>query len=141
MSILVDTGAWYAVADKSDRHHRDAAAFYRQSAALGGLVTTDLILGETFALLKSHLGRGSALRFWETLRNAQVPILCAQPVDVEAAWRIARAFPDQDFSFVDCATFAMMERSGIHDAFAFDSHFLVYRFGVRKLQTFRRHPD
>jgi len=99
-----------------------------------------LVLGETFALLSSHIGRSAALQFWETIRNAQIPVICSQPVDIEAAWRIIRAFPDQDFSFVDCTTFAVMERSGIHEAFAFDSQFLVYRFGVRKQQSFRRLP-
>ncbi len=140
MVTLVDTGAWYALADRSDRHHAAATAHYETAAELGGLVTTDLIVGETFALLSSHLGRQGALTFWAGLRGAQIPILPITVQEIEAAWHVARAFPDQSFSFVDCTTFALMERLGVGDAFAFDSHFLVYRYGAGLERSFRRHP-
>lgn len=141
MSVLVDTGAWYAIADASDRHHQEASRFYKEHAARTVFVTTDLIVGETWALLNSHLGRQAALVFWETLREARIPLLTVEPADLEAAWHIAQAFPDQPFSFVDCTTFALMERLGIHEAFAFDTHFLVYRFGPGRQRALRRLPQ
>jgi predicted nucleic acid-binding protein len=66
--------------------------------------------------------------------------LTVGPIDLEAAWHIAQAFPDQPFSFVDCTSFAIMERLGILDAFAFDTHFLVYRFGPDRQRALRRFP-
>jgi hypothetical protein len=33
-----------------------------------------------------------------------------------------------------------MERLGIEEAFAFDAHFLVYRFGPRQRRAIRRLP-
>jgi len=140
MVTLVDTGAWYALADQSDRHHRAAREYYETAADRQGLVTTDPILGETFALLSSHLGRPSALSFWAGLREARIPILPITVQEIEAAWHVAQAFPDQTFSFVDCTTFALMERLGIRDAFAFDSDFLVYRYGAGRELSFLRHP-
>jgi len=140
VSIFVDTGAWYAVADRSDRHHPHASKFYMAHAGEDRLLTSDLIVAETWALLASHLGRTAALTFWETLRDGRVPILTIDASDLEAAWRIAQAFPDQDFSFTDCTSFALMERLGLEDAFAFDAHFLVYRYGSNRRRAFRRHP-
>ncbi len=140
MVTLVDTGAWYALADRSDRHHGAATEYYETDADRQSLVTTDLIVGETFALLSSHLGRAGAVAFWAGLREAQIPILPITVSEIEASWHIAQAFPDQSFSFVDCTTFALMERLGVRDAFAFDSHFLVYRYGAGHEQSFRRHP-
>jgi predicted nucleic acid-binding protein len=138
--MLVDTGAWYAVADRSDRHHQKARRFYLSEAGRGRLLTTDLIVAETWTLISAHLGRPAALTFWSTLRATRVPILALDPVDLEAAWRIAEAFPDQTFSFTDCTSFAIMERLGVPDAFAFDRHFLVYRFGPRRDRAFQRWP-
>ena len=138
--MLVDTGAWYAVADRSDRHHEEARRFYLAQAPQARFVTTDLIVAETSALLTSHLGRAAALTFWETLRVTRTSILTLEPVDLEAAWHIVQAFPDQAFSFVDCTTFALMECAGIDEAFAFDAHFLVYRFGPARQRALRRFP-
>lgn len=140
MSILVDTGAWYAIADASDRHHEAAVAFYAEQAGQAEFVMTDLIVAETWALLSSHLGRPAALTFWETLRETRIPILTPDAADLEAAWRIVGAYADQAFSFVDCVSFALMERAGITEAFAFDNHFLVYRYGARRERAFLRHP-
>ena len=146
VTILVDTGAWYALADASDLHHEEARDFYARQVEsrqvqLPPFLTTDLIVAETCALLHAHIGRSAALTFWGALREMRVPVLAPDPVDLEAAWQIAEAFPDQAFSFVDCATFAVMERLGINDAFAFDNHFLVYRFGPGRKRAFRRLPQ
>lgn len=138
--MLVDTGAWYALADRADRHHDEARLFYAEHAGRTPFVTTDLVLAETWALLNAHLGRAAALTFWGTLRETRTPILTVEPVDLEAAWHIVHAFPDQALSLVDCTSFALMERFGIHDAFAFDAHFLVYRFGPGRQRAFRRLP-
>ena len=138
--MLVDTGAWYALADRSDRHHQPARKFYAKEAPAGRLLTTDLIVAETWSLIAGHLGRPAAVKFWQTLRAARIPILPLEAVDLESAWRILQAFPDQTFSFTDSTSFALMERIGVHEAFAFHSHFLVYRFGVRRDRAFQRSP-
>ena len=140
-SMIVDTGAWYAVTDASDRHHGAARRFYLDQAPLGTLVTTDLIVAETWALLTAHLGRPAALTFWATLRDTRTPIVTIDAVDLEAAWHIVQTFPDQTFSFTDCTTFAVMQRLGIDEAFAFDSHFLVYRYGAPRQRALRRYPQ
>jgi uncharacterized protein len=140
VSILVDTGAWYAITDTADRHHKQASRFFLDQAPKTSLMTTDLILSETFTLLCSHLGRYSAITFWETLRDTRTPILTIDQVDLEAAWRIIQAFPDQTFSFVDCSTFVLMERLGINEAFTFDTHFLTYRYGPKGQRAFSCFP-
>ncbi len=43
--------------------------------------------------------------------------------DIRAAWEVFRKFEDKDWSFTDCASYAVMERLGINKAFAFDHHF------------------
>ena len=140
MALMVDTSAWYAVCDASDTHHPRARAFYEKVAGCEPLLTTVAVFVETWTLLAARLGREKALTFWQTLRETGIPILPVDQADVEAAWHIMLAFPDQDFSFTDCTTFAVMERLGLDCVFAFDHHFLVYRYGPGRRKAFKCVP-
>ena len=140
VTALVDTGAWYALAASDDRHHEAATSFYLSQQGRLRWVTTDLIAAETWSLLNGRMGRAGAIRFWESLRRLQVPIVALDPVDLEAAWQIACAWSDQDFSLTDCTSFALMERLGITQAFAFDHHFLIYRYGAERRHALHRLP-
>ncbi len=134
--VFVDTSAFYALADESDRNHRRAKDVY------GGLnnvslVTSDYVLLECWFLIGSHLGREKAIRFWDALRMGIVDTVSVTARDLDYAREIIDRFSDQDFSLVDASSFAVMEREGVKTAFTFDSHFRIYRFGKDK----RRHFD
>ncbi len=134
MSLFVDTSAWYAAADSGDSSHdRAVAALSREDP----LVTSDHVLVETWVLLRHRLGRPAAERFWEGLRGGAASIEQVTAVDLEAAWAVAEAFPDQDFSIVDRTSFAMMERLGISRVASFDQDFAVYRFGRNRDRAFQ----
>jgi predicted nucleic acid-binding protein len=137
---MVDTGAWYAICDTSDEHHTQARIFYEKTIGAIPLVTTDAILVETWALLSSRLGRNAAIALWETLRDSFTPIITLDQADIEVAWQIMNSFSDQNFSFTDCTTFAVMERLHIERAFAFDHHFLIYRYGPGRSKAFTCEP-
>ena len=55
--------------------HHEARTFYLKEAPAGRLLTTDLVVCETWALIAAHLGRAAALTFWETLRTTRTPIV------------------------------------------------------------------
>ncbi len=139
-TLFVDTGAFYAVADASDRHHADAAATFTTRAATGDLVTTDHVVVETWCLLRARLGRPAAMRFWDAMATGVVKVLGVASEDFVRARAIAREWSDQPFSLVDCTSFAVMERTRIEEAFAFDAHFKVYRHGPRRRTGFRLVP-
>jgi predicted nucleic acid-binding protein len=133
MSLFVDTSVWYAAADSSDRSNARATAIL---AAGEPLVTSDHVLVETWILLRHRLHRKAAERFWEALRHGVAVIECVGPADLEAAWQIGVSFPDQDFSFVDRTSFAVMRRLGIERAASFDDHFAIFRFGPHRRHAF-----
>ncbi len=56
--------------------------------------------------------------------------------DLEVAWSIASTFSDQDFSIVDCTSFAVMQRLGMRRVASFDDDFAVYRFGRNRREAF-----
>lgn len=140
--MFVDTSAFYALADQSDRNHRLARDYYYEMIiGKKRLLTTDHVLVECWFLIASKLGRDKALAFWGGLRSGIVSIMPVQNSDLEAAHRILAEFADQDFSLVDATSFAVMERLGEHEAFAFDEHFRVYRFGPGRKRSFTVFPS
>jgi uncharacterized protein len=132
LSLFVDTSAWYAAADRSDRSHEKAK---RVLSDPDELVTTDHILIETWSLLHHRIGRKPALAFWERLGDVAM-IESVTGADLEVARQIAVAWSDQDFSIVDCTSFAVMQRLGIRRAASFDDDFAVFRFGPGRRLAF-----
>jgi predicted nucleic acid-binding protein len=133
VSLFVDTSAWYAAADRSDRSHERAKAVLTVDETL---VTTDHVLVETWVLLRHRLGRAAAERFWEGLRAGAAEVEIVTAADLAVAWAAGESFPDQDFSIVDRTSFAVMQRLGLRRAAAFDDDFSVYRFGRARRQAF-----
>ena len=133
MSLFVDTSVWYAAADASD------AGNSRAKTLLSGadpLLTTDHVLVETWTLLHHKVHRRAAERFWEGLRGGIATIEPVGIADLQIAWEIGRSFRDQDFSIVDCTSFAVMRRLGIDRAASFDDDFAIFRFGPNRRRAF-----
>jgi uncharacterized protein len=121
-SVFVDTSAFFALADQTDRLHHQARQYIELTDQL--LVTSNVVVHETITLLRMRLGYEQALRFGQRLLGeATTPILRVTPDDEAKAWAIFRQFPDKRFSFTDCTSFAIMKRLGIRTAFAFDDDF------------------
>lgn len=133
MSVFVDTSVWYAAADADDRSNARAKAILSDSARW---VTTDHVLVETWTLLRWRVHRAAAEAFWQGLRRGVASIEPIGTADLEAAWAIGLAFPDQDFSLVDRTSFAAMERLGVEHAAAFDPDFSIYRYGPKRDRAF-----
>jgi predicted nucleic acid-binding protein len=133
LSVFVDSSFWFASIVARDRNNA------RAKAVLEGQrehLTTDHVLVETWLLLNSRYHRHAAERFWERIRLGSVRIEIATAADLEAAWAIGEAFPDQEFSIVDRTSFAVMERLGINRAASFDDDFAVYRYGRNRDRAF-----
>ena len=127
--IFVDTGAWYALVDSDDADHAAAAVFL--SANKLSLVTTNFVFSETVTLIRYRLGFKAAHSFGQKLKaSGSVRVVAVTAADEERAWEIFTKYRDQDFSFVDCTSFAAMERMKMTVAFAFDRHFSAMKFAV-----------
>lgn len=133
MSLFVDTSAWYAAADRSDRSNARAK---RVLSRRERLLTTDHVLVESWLLLRHRLHRQAAEQFWGRLRSGVAALEPVTAADLEAAWAIGRDFPDQDFSIADRTSFAVMRRLGIRRVATFDDDFAVYRYGRERKQAF-----
>jgi len=121
-SVFVDTSAFYALADRTDRLHSSAVRFVEANESL--LVTSNLVVHETVTLIRMRLGHAEAVAFGRRLlREDLTPVIPLTTGDERKAWILFQRYSDKRFSFVDCTSFALMKRLGIHAAFAFDDDF------------------
>ncbi len=128
--IFVDTGAWFAAQVPDDEWHGHAVGTLR--ALLTGayvLVTTNHVIGETYTLLRVACRHAAAVRFLDYLEETRrLERIFVQQETEARAFRLLRQHADQDFSFVDATSFAVMRTERIRHAFAFDHHFSTAGF-------------
>jgi uncharacterized protein len=133
VNLFVDTSVWYAAADRGDSGHARAR---RVLSEAGRLVTTDHVLVESWQLIGRRLHRAAAERFWVVIRGGAARLEPVGQGDLDVAWSIGEAYPDQDFSIIDRTSFAVMQRLGVHTVASFDNHFAIFRFGGRAQRSF-----
>jgi predicted nucleic acid-binding protein len=130
--IFVDSGAWIAMSFEHDAHRDTALQVYRRLGLQPvTFITTNLVVGESYALIHRFGGHGPAIRFLQILRqsNRLQKVYSDADLEVEAEAVLVK-YADQDFSFVDAVSFAVMRHRGITEAFAFDHHFHVAGFAT-----------
>lgn len=128
--IFVDTSAWVAVTNRHDQYHETAGAFYKNIfKEYHELLTTNLVVAETYILLRLDCGQKAALGWWERIASSlKVKIVYTDPELTGEAITILRKYDDQPFSLTDAVSFALMKKMKITDAFAFDVHFTTAGF-------------
>ncbi|MFU8772526.1 MAG: type II toxin-antitoxin system VapC family toxin [Anaerolineales bacterium] len=130
--VFVDTSAWLAVSDRRDKYHRPASLEYRRLIEERSmLVTTNLVIAETYILIRRIAGHAPAMRFLGSLRGSpRLHTICSDDVVETMAIEILESYTDQDFSFTDAVGFAVMQMRGIEHAFTFDNHFATMGFRI-----------
>ena len=129
--IFVDTGAWVALFVEADARHEAARAWINSNR--DRLVTSDYIVDEVLTLIAARYRRQTAIRAGHVLfGQGMAELIQLTDEDKERAWGMFRSHSDKGWSFTDCTSFALMQRLGISNAFAFDRHFSQMR-GIRRV--------
>ena len=130
--LFVDTAGWVACADRSDPAHGKCVVS-RDAQLRAGVVllTTDYVVDETLTLLRLRLGLGAAREWWERISASQrVAIAEIDHLLREDALRWFFRYEDKEFSFTDCASFALMKRDKLREVLTTDRHFKQAGFQV-----------
>ena len=124
---FVDTSFWVARAVERDRRHVDAMGLADRLRD-ARVVTSNLVLGETWTLLSHRGGRHRATRWLDALRAEPVVVeYVDRRLDAEA-WEWLRQHDERPYSFVDATSFALMRKLRIREALAFDGDFAAAGF-------------
>lgn len=134
-TVFVDTSAFVALRNAAEAEHERARAALSDLLAEGAaLFTSNYVFAETYTALMVRVGRGEAVEWGRRFRASGAIELVRLDEDVEgAAWEILERHDDKRWSYVDATSFALIERDGGGEAFAFDAHF--------EQRGLRVHPD
>ena len=130
--FFVDTSAWYPLLVASHPDHAGLAdALRKRIARRARLVTTNLVVAETHALLLRRIGRPTALAFAHGVgRSPNLVVHSTAAIEDAARRDWLERFADQDFSLADAVSFTVMTERGIADALTLDHHFATAGFQV-----------
>ncbi len=127
--IFVDASAWIAVTLKTDNNHEAATQVYPEILSnYARLVTTNLVVAETYNLIRYKMGHAPAMQYLDRLKSARLDQVYSDALLEGRAIAILRRYSDQDFSYADAISFALMQERGLQEAFTFDHHFAVMGF-------------
>jgi predicted nucleic acid-binding protein len=130
MRAIVDTSAYYAMANRLDPHHAAAAALQAELATREcEFVTVSYIVAETVALVQARRGLEPLRKLRSAIEGGSTIIW----VDAElhaAAWDELERIGRRQVSLADCALAVAALREGISDVFAYDPHFALWDLNV-----------
>ncbi len=122
-ATFIDTSAFLAALDKSDKFHVESKSKWGALAkAKAEIWTTDYVRLESWSLIQRRLGSEAVMVFQDDF----LPLCRIHSVGHDgferaaAQWRIARR---RSLSLVDLTSFDAMRQLAMRTAFAFDQHF------------------
>jgi predicted nucleic acid-binding protein len=124
-SVFVDTSAFVALRNAAEAEHESARAALRGLIADGAaLFTSNYVFAETYTALMVRVGRGEAIAWGRRfMEGGAIDLVHLDRPTEERAWEILERHEDKRWSYVDATSFALIERDGASEAFAFDAHF------------------
>lgn len=88
------------------------------------LYTSNYVFAETYTALLVRLGRAEAIEWGKRFHASEAIELIRVESQIEhEAWSILETHTDEEWSYVDATSFALIDREGFTAAFAFDRHF------------------
>lgn len=123
--VFVDTGAFVALRNRSERENAPARRALRQLVEQRArLFTSNYVFAETYTALLVRVSRTEAIRWGRAFRAGQaIEVIHVDESLEEDAWNILESHGDKSWSYVDATSFAIMAREGTREAFAFDRNF------------------
>ncbi|NNF64462.1 MAG: PIN domain-containing protein [Acidimicrobiia bacterium] len=129
---FADTSWWVAWSLPGDGRHGDALALLDHLGPAEQVLTTNLIVGETWTFLRRKGGHGTALAFLdriETLgQEGRLTLHRVMPEQEDKAWDWLRKHDERAYSFVDATSFQVMRDRRLREALAFDQDFVAAGF-------------
>lgn len=129
---FADTSWWVAWSLPGDRRHADALAILAHLGSSEQVLTTNLVLGETWTFLRRKDGHRSSLAFLDRIGalegQSKLAVHRVSGDQKDKAWAWLRKHDERSYSFVDATSFQVMRDRRLREALAFDEDFAAAGF-------------
>lgn len=126
MTIVVDTGPLYALADRDDLHHTQVAAYLEKSTDL--LVVPVTVLPEACYLIRKFLGHKVELEFIRSVAGGELHVENLARPDLPRIAQLVAQYGPSGVAFVDASLVAVAERLAVVKLLTLDArHFRMVR--------------
>lgn len=105
--MIIDTGILYALADRDDRHHRDAKELFTRREHR---IVPEPVIVETDWMILEYLGVDAEIRFLENVADGSIAVEVPNRWDRKRAAALAKQYRDLGIGYVDAMVVAIAER-------------------------------
>ena len=134
--VFIDTSAFYALMDRSDRYHQSAIKIWAHLLDKSyDLKTSNYVTVETLALMQNRLGFEAADICSRDVLGI-VETIWIDEVLHNLAFEIWFSLGRRKLSLVDCASLVVMRHAEVEKVFGFDKHFTEHGF-----EALNEHPS
>ena len=129
MRVIMDTGPWVALVDRSETRHNECVDWLKQFR--GEIYSSEAVLTEVLYLLNfSFPAQSAALDF---VLNRAVILVPSSVESLSAVRNLMEKYQDLPMDFADGTLVCIAQDLGIYDAVTFDKkHFGSYRLRKRQ---------
>lgn len=118
MALIVDAGALYAQADRSEPQHAAVARLLHKESE--PLVTSELAVAEADFLILDRLGIEVELAFLDDLAEGTYRVECLNPGELRMARDLARKYRSIKLGLADCSLVVLAHRYRTRRILTFD---------------------
>jgi len=129
MKVLMDTGPWVALIDRSEASHGQCVQWFE--TLKGEIFSTEAVLTEVLYLLNfSQQAQAAAMDF---VLEGAIALVPASLESLGAAKRLMKKYADLPMDFADATLVRLAQDLSIHHIATFDRKgFGIYRWSGRK---------
>lgn len=129
MQVIMDTGPWVALIDRSEGRHEECVSWLKDYR--GNLLSSEAVLTEVLYLLDfSYFAQSAALDF---VLTGTVTLVPSSIESLALAKRLMAKYHDLPMDFADATLVTIAHDLGVQDVVTFDArHFATYRLKSKK---------
>ena len=123
--IFIDASFYLSLLNPKDNNHEKAIKIGQEYEG-EEYVTSQMVLGEVLTVGSQRFDKTLTIKFIEEVLKSRTRVVLEKPELIKGAYNIFKKIRFKNVSWVDCYSFAIMEKLKIKKALTFDKYFKYF---------------